>query len=284
MQITTRKAFLESAKFYRNNWQDVLLLAAKTFFLMLIAEFFIAFLITALFGTNIISVIKWHWFEENKHWFNSTFFNSVSHLSADFHVLFIGHIIHILTYAWFIPPLIVSISRSIISGERFDRTLFRRLTQTRCLRLAVLLLIMGVLVSPGLVFVTVIPPIKWVTPTVVFVVLCWLILALYITFRLFYLEPTLAVDRQFSTIAQTWQSTRGKGWAMFKILISVIIFDSLLMLMLAVLIYFLFSSVWHNTRIVTFALLSAPLFTLIFDPLCIGAIAYVYKTEEKVEK
>lgn len=271
MTITARSAFSKSAQFYAHNWRDVLLLTAKTFMIILIANFALAGLVDLIFGTHVVSVIK-----EDYGWFSS----SVQPPISAFHLSLINDVIQDLTYACFIPPLIVSINRSIILKETFNRIFFKQLTEKRSLKLILLMIIVSILSGPLIATSyalstgeDILP--KW-TPLIA-LFLC--IPTFYILCRLYYLEPVLSVDRQFSTIPQIWQATRGKAWVMFKLLFLIVLGT----LGLVILNYFFGSSLTLTGQEVTFNILNIQLLMLILTPLLIGAVAFIYKAIEKEE-
>ncbi|MDZ4322792.1 MAG: hypothetical protein U1A05_01725, partial [Alphaproteobacteria bacterium] len=189
-------------------------------------------------------------------------------------------IITLTPYSWFLSPLISSLSRSIISGEKFDGTFLSRLTGTRCLKIALVLWIMGFAFVPFEFFLN--PELMPTLLGIPAVILVFLVL--YILYRLYYLLPIFALDRQFSTVYQAWLATKGKTWSMFKVHFLILFLFGMSMDLLGFLIQNLGLVLSHTGQVITFEILSTAVFALVVEPVFVGGIAVTYMILEQKKK
>ena len=133
---------------------------------------------------------------------------------------------------WIVSPLYISISRSVVLGEPFDRVLCKRLTEERTVRVAKLLWTIFIVMIPFYLVIFSIfllinpqtiqemgPPNLALISAIGITLLAYMIFFVYINLRIYYLVPAFASDRKFSSISEIWDHSKGQAWSVFKVIL-----------------------------------------------------------------
>lgn len=214
MTKIARPAFSEATKFMKKEWKGVMLLALKTFLLIMLFE-----LLAAIPG--IVMGVSEFFLTENK---DTTALGGYSIID-----IFTSIIAFFLTQ-WVVSPLYVATSRSVVLGEPFDRVLCKRLTEARTVRVMKLLWSLFILLIPFYVVATVLvlnPQLVMDFATlrleliaaIVIAFLAYLVFIVYFSLKIYYLVPALATDYPFTSVSDLWKQSKGHTWSILKVLL-----------------------------------------------------------------
>jgi hypothetical protein len=137
-----------------------------------------------------------------------------------FLALIVMHVILPLISAWLLSPLYISLSRSAILGEPFNRHLLSRLTDHRTLRVAKILWLTIFLLVPPYSSVFFLANIDTGLAAIIGIFyVFYMFFYFYVVLRLYYLIPAVSIDRSFASMKEAWAITQGRAWAVLKVLI-----------------------------------------------------------------
>jgi hypothetical protein len=287
-------AFSEANRFFKKNWRGVMVLALKTYLTILLLHLLVGIPAQVIIGPQM--TLKLH-------------LNPISVWDLPPLLIIMNIVAGVVGYflsQWLISPLYISICRSVILGEPFDRFLFRHLTATRTLRVAKLLWSLLIIIIPvyvaGFALLLLAQPSAQGIGGVSFGVFLPLLLAapiylvvfIYITMRVYYLIPPLACDRHFSNLSDLWSLSRGKAWSIFKVFlllgfisicVGLVFFAIFMVLFVGFIAVFqgvgkLIVGTVIGALIVLLAVTGLIVFVLIIPQLVTATIANVYKLSQ----
>jgi hypothetical protein len=248
MSKIARPAFAEAVEFTKREWRGIMLLALKTYLLLMLFQ--------------ILASLPAHMMMKPE---DAMYINtrpiSFSDLPMSLIAMnMVSGVIGFFLTQWIVAPLYIAIARSVVLGEPFDRILCARLTEPRTVRVTKLMWSMAIFVIPfyALLFglMLMIIPMTQVGAVVqpaliafaIFVAVAYLIFFTYVALRIYYLIPAFACDRKFSSLSEIWDHSRGQAWSVLKvILLGMVFYICLLIVFVAgfVLLAALLSAISH---------------------------------------
>jgi hypothetical protein len=284
-------AYSMAFRFMKKEWGGVMLLALKTYLLILLFELLAAIPISIIMGPQPDQA-------------------SLENMPKSFILLnMLFGIISFFLTQWIVSPLYIAISRSVVLGKPFDRILCKHLTEKRTWRVTKLLWSIFIVMIPFYIGTYALFKLAANVETqklaifyiltitaLVIAFLVYTIFFIYVNLRIYYLVPALAIDRPFSSIGEIWKHSKGHAWSVLK----VILLGILLIIGFAILFgvgFYILSTIMNSLgnlavegRLIIQILIGILIFLLILltlavlvlyiPQLIIAAVAGVYKLSQ----
>lgn len=278
MTKTVRPAISAFLQSYKQNWRNLSLLAIKAYALTHLISVMLYLFTDKVFGTALMAKLKIY-YEMIFGFLAFQSFNMPSQtLIQQTHNDTIVEIIMGLISAWLTAPLFTSICRTMVLGEKFDTSFVKRLTQGRCLKVALVSCVITIILYSSITFILDTSDDRlWVS-----LASCiYYLFVYYITLRVYYLIPAIAVDNMPTSFAQGWTLTRKKTWAIFKITLLVLLSYVVATGVIALIMQKMISIPIDTWVAILIWTVTSGIFFIFFMPLLLGGVASMYRSSQK---